>query len=153
MTITIIMKRGKIHLQITNLGWPEILCKSQDGYITSLDIQKNYFPNFTLKPPYFLDKFAEETTKIDLIVELFAATMSSKYKVKDFNQCFTTILNKFQPEAKPTQEFQIEVYDNSLPAFISMLVKRVSKHALDENFEEAKTNDFQMKGCKEGRHH
>jgi hypothetical protein len=49
-TIMIIMKRGIIHLQITNLGWPKILCKSQDGYITSLDIQKNYFPNFTLKP-------------------------------------------------------------------------------------------------------
>jgi hypothetical protein len=34
----------------------------------------------------FLDKFAEETTTRDLMVELFAATMSSKEKVKDFNQ-------------------------------------------------------------------
>jgi hypothetical protein len=100
---------------------------------------------------YFLDKFAEETTTGALMVELFTATMSSKEKVKDFNQRFTTILNKFQPEAKPTQELQIEVYANALPASISMFVKRVAKHTLAENFEEAKTIEFQMKGCKEGQ--
>jgi hypothetical protein len=43
----------------------------------------------------FLDKFAEETTIGALMVELFTTTMSSKERVKDFNQGFTTILNKF----------------------------------------------------------
>jgi hypothetical protein len=51
---------------------------------------------------YFLDKFAEETTTGALMVELFATAMSSKEKVKEFNQRFTTILNKFQPKPKPT---------------------------------------------------
>ena len=96
----------------------------------------------------FLDKFAEETTIGDFMVELFVATMSSKEKVKDFNQRFTTILNEFQLEAKPTQELQIEVYVNALPASISMFVKRVVKHTLAENLEEAKMIEFQMKGCK-----
>jgi hypothetical protein len=32
-----------------------------------------------------------------------------------------------------------------------MFVKRVAKHTLAENFEEAKTIEFQMKGCKEGQ--
>ena len=82
--------------------------------------------------------------------ELFAVAMSSKEKVKDFNQWFTTILNKFQPEAKPTREFQIKVYANALPTFISMFVKRVAKTNLAHNFEEEKTIEFQMKGCKEG---
>jgi hypothetical protein len=100
---------------------------------------------------YFLDKFAEETTIGALMVELFTATMSSKEKVKDFNQWFTIILNKFQPKAKPTQELQIEVYANALPASISMFLKRASKHTLVENFEETKTIEFQMKGCKEGQ--
>jgi hypothetical protein len=50
----------------------------------------------------FLDKFAKETGTGALMSKLFATTMSSKYKVKDFNQHFTTILQKFQPEAKPT---------------------------------------------------
>jgi hypothetical protein len=50
----------------------------------------------------FLDKFAEETTTRALMVELFVATMNSKEKVKDFNQRFTIIFTKFQPEAKPT---------------------------------------------------
>jgi hypothetical protein len=76
---------------------------------------------------------------------------SPKEKVKDFNQRFTSILNKFQPEPKPTQELQIEVYNNALPTSISMFIKRASKHTLAENFEEAKTIEFQMKGCKEGQ--
>jgi hypothetical protein len=97
----------------------------------------------------FLDKFAEETTTEALMAELFATTMSSKEKVKDFNQRFTTILNKFQPEAKPTQELQIEVYANALSASISMFVNRVAKTTFAENFEEAKIIEFQMKGCKE----
>ena len=78
-------------------------------------------------------------------------TMSPKERVKDFNQRFTTILNKFQAVAKPTQELQIEVYANMLPASISMFVKRAAKKTLAENFEEAKTIEFQMKGCKEGQ--
>jgi hypothetical protein len=91
---------------------------------------------------YFLDKFAKETTMGALMVELFAATMSSKEKVKYFNQRFKTILNKFQFKAKPTQEFQIEVYANALPTFISMFVKRVAKRTLGENFEEATMIEF-----------
>jgi hypothetical protein len=85
------------------------------------------------------------------MAELFAATMSSKEKVKYFNQQFTTILNKFQPESKPTHELQIKVYANGIHASISIFVKRDSKTTLAENFEEAKTIEFQMKGCKEVR--
>jgi hypothetical protein len=52
----------------------------------------------------FLDEFVEETTTGALMDEIFTATMSPIEKVKDFNQRFTTILNKFQPEAKSAQE-------------------------------------------------
>jgi hypothetical protein len=55
------------------------------------------------------------------MAELFIANMTPKERVKYFNQRFTTILNKFHPMAKPTQEFQIEVYANALLASISML--------------------------------
>jgi hypothetical protein len=61
--------------------------------------------------------------------------MSPKEKVKEFNQRFTTILNKFQPKAKPTQELQIEVSTNALPTSISMFVKRAAKETLAGNFE------------------
>ena len=61
------------------------------GFITSwMKFQKD-----------FLDKFAEETTIGSIFDELFAATMSSKEKVKEFNQRVTTTLNKFQPKVKP----------------------------------------------------
>jgi hypothetical protein len=99
----------------------------------------------------FLDKFADETTIGALMVELFTATMRSKEKVKDFNQWFTSILNKFQLKAKPTHELQINLYVNSLPTSISMFLNRVSKSTLADNFEESKTIEFQMKGFKEGQ--
>jgi hypothetical protein len=84
------------------------------------------------------------------MAELFAANMNSKDRVKNFNQRFTTILNKFQLVAKPTQELQIKVYANALLASISMFVKRAAKKTVAKNFEESKMIEFQMKGCKEG---
>jgi hypothetical protein len=53
-----------------------------------------------------------------------------------------TILRKFQPVLKPTQELQIEVYANVLSASISMFIKRATKQTLAENFEEAKMIEF-----------
>jgi hypothetical protein len=38
------------------------------------------------------------------MAKLFVATTGFKEKVKDFNQIFTTILNKFQLEAMSTQD-------------------------------------------------
>jgi hypothetical protein len=96
----------------------------------------------------FLDKFTEENNTGALMDELFAPTMTPKERVKDFHQRFMTILNKFHPAAKPTQELQIEVYANVLPASISMFVKRVANQTLVKNFEEAKMVEFHMKGCK-----
>ena len=82
------------------------------------------------------------------MAELFIATMIPKERVKYFNQIFMTILNKFHPAAKSAQELQIEVYANALSASISMFIKRATKKTLADNFEEAKTIEFQMKGCK-----
>jgi hypothetical protein len=74
--------------------------------------------------------------------ELFTTTMNLEERVKDFNQIFTTILNKFQPTVKPNQELKIKVYDNALLDSISMFVKRATKKTLAGNFEETKTIEF-----------
>jgi hypothetical protein len=96
----------------------------------------------------FMDKFAEETTIKTLMDQIFSANMGPKEKVKDFNHSFTTILNMFQPDTKPSQELHIQVYANALPTSIFMFIKRDDKPTLDKNFEEAKIIKFQMKGCK-----
>jgi hypothetical protein len=77
--------------------------------------------------------------------------MGPKEKIKDFNNRLTTILNKFERDAKHAQELQIEVYANALPTSISMFVKRVTKLTLAKNFQEAKIIEFQMKGCKDSQ--
>jgi hypothetical protein len=107
--------------------------------------------NWTKFQKDFLDKFAKETTTRALMDELFVVTMTPKERVKDFNQRFMTILNKFHPAVKLAQELQIEVYANALLASISMFIKRDTKKTLTENFKEAKMIEFQMKGCNEGQ--
>jgi hypothetical protein len=62
-----------------------------------------------------------------------------------------TILNKFHPEVKLTQELQIEFYANALPTSMSMFMRRATKRTLTKNFEETKLIEFQMNGCKEGQ--
>jgi hypothetical protein len=151
------MKKFILAIRLMNIQHADVVCRIFPyTFDTSASTWYFNFPigsitSWTKFQKDFLDKFAEETTTGASMAELFVATMSSKEKVKEFNQWFTTILNKFQPEAKPTQEFQIEVYANALPASISMFVKRTTKHTLTENFEEAKMIEFQMKGCKEGQ--
>jgi hypothetical protein len=51
---------------------------------------------------YFLDKFTEEMTIRALMAQLFVTTMGPKEKVKEFNQQFKNILNKFKTDAIPT---------------------------------------------------
>ena len=82
--------------------------------------------------------------------ELFTTTMTPKGRVKDFNQRFMTILNKFHPVVKLDQKLQIEVYANALPTSISLFVKKIAKQTLAENLEYSKMIEFHMKGCKEG---
>jgi hypothetical protein len=64
--------------------------------------------------------------------------MEKKERIKDFNQCFTTIWNKFPINSQPTEGVVVEYYTFSLHAYITMCIKRTSKNRLVENFEEAK---------------
>jgi hypothetical protein len=49
--------------------------------------------------------------------------MEKKEKVKDFNQCFTTVLNKFYIETAPLESLAIEYYTLTLIPSIGMFVK------------------------------
>jgi hypothetical protein len=72
------------------------------------------------------------------MVELFSLVMVPKERVKDFNQRFTYIINKFKEVLDLSQEIQMEVYANSMLASISVYIKHVGKKTLALNFEEVK---------------
>jgi hypothetical protein len=141
--------KKSIHMfRLMNIQYEDVVCRIFP-YMFENSTSTWYFnlpvgsiTSWTKFHKIFLDKFAEETTMGALMVELFTTTMSLKERVKYFNQRFTTILNKFQPPAKPTQELEIKVYANTLPTFISMFVKRYAKQTLVEIFEEEKTIEF-----------
>jgi len=52
----------------------------------------------------FIDKLGEDSTPTTLLKELIAIIMDTKERVKDFNQYFTTILNKLSTNYIPYQE-------------------------------------------------
>lgn len=69
----------------------------------------------------------------------FALSVGPSEKVEDFNQCFTTTLNKFEHGTTfSQQELQIEVYTNALSVFIFVFIKRVDKNIMAATFEEEK---------------
>jgi hypothetical protein len=139
------IKKFILTIRLMNIQHEDLVCRifpytfenSSSTWYFNLSVGS--ITSWTKFQKYFLDKFVEETTMRALMVELFTATMSLKERVKDFNQRLTTILNKFHPTEKPTQELQIKFYANTLSTSISMLVKRAAKETLVENFKEAKT--------------
>lgn len=58
--------------------------------------------------------------------------MDNKEKVKDFNQHFATILNKFIVDVLPHDSIMIDYYTSILRSNITMFVKRAKKVALEE---------------------
>jgi len=82
-------------------------------------------------------KFGEEKTPMDLYKELDAIKMEKKEKGKNFNKCFTTVLNEFFVEITPMESLRIEYYTSALIPSIGMFFKQVGKDST-QNFEEAK---------------
>jgi hypothetical protein len=150
------IKKFILMIRLMNIQHEDVVCKLFPYTFENLastwyfNLLVGSITNWTKFQKEFLEKFAEKSTTGALMDKLFTATMTPKERVKVFNQIFINILNKFQCATKPTQELQIEVYANALSSSISMFIKRVVKQTLEENFEEAKMIEFQMKGCKEG---
>jgi hypothetical protein len=86
----------------------------------------------------FNRKFGDENTPISLFKELVALNMGKKENIKDFNQCFTTILHKFTIETTPLEPLIVEYYTSTFLPSIGMLVKSANKTTLAQNFEEFK---------------
>ena len=56
----------------------------------------------------FLEKFADDKTPAMLLKELGSLKIEGKEKVKDFNQRFTHILNKFVVDTKPHDSINVD---------------------------------------------
>lgn len=70
----------------------------------------------------FINQFGDDKTSRTLLLEFSKLNINKNDKVKEFNQIFITILNKF-PD-KPIELVQIEYYTTTLPLPVAMFVKR-----------------------------
>lgn len=71
----------------------------------------------------FLERFDDDKTPSMLLKELGSLKMEGKEKVKDFNQTFTHILNRFLVDTKPHDYITTDYYIFSLPANIVQFFK------------------------------
>lgn len=85
----------------------------------------------------FLENFADDKTLAMLLKELGSLGMEEKEKVKDFNQRFMRILNKFVADTKPHDSITIDYYTSPLPTTITQFVKWDVKPTLLEIWKEA----------------
>ena len=83
----------------------------------------------------FLEKFVDDKTHAMLLRELGNLKMEHKEKVKDFNQRFNRILNRFPTEMKPHDSITINYYTSASTISIVQFVKRTAKTTLAKNYE------------------
>jgi len=81
----------------------------------------------------FLENFANDKTPNMLRKELGSIRMEGKEKVKDFNQRFMRIFNKFSVDTKPHNSITVDYYTSALPTTIAQFFKRVAKPTLLES--------------------
>ena len=70
--------------------------------------------------------------------ELLSMRMEKKEKVQEFNQRFTTLLNRFSVVIKTAEKSLVEYYTTTLYPPIEIFVNMAVKVTLIENYEEAK---------------
>jgi len=71
----------------------------------------------------FLEKYDEDKIPAMLLKELGSLKMEQKEKVKDFNQMFNRILNKFTAYTKPHDSITTNYYTSTPPTNIAQFVK------------------------------
>jgi hypothetical protein len=95
------IKKCIISMRLLNVQFEDVVChlfiytfeNSYSTWCFSLHVAS--ITNWTEFQKSFIGKFGKETTTCALMVELFSLTIGPKESVKDINQIFTTILNKF----------------------------------------------------------
>ena len=68
----------------------------------------------------FLQKFEDDNTAEDLVIELSSLKISPKEGVKDFNQRFSCLKNKIPVRVLPTEELLVAYFIKGLPRMIDM---------------------------------
>jgi hypothetical protein len=70
----------------------------------------------------FVNKFGEDKIPSSLVLYLSRMKMDTNENVKDFNQCFLSLLKKIPWASKPTEYVTNEFYTSTLPMSMAMFV-------------------------------
>ena len=106
----------------------------------------NYWKQFEAS---FLQKFRDDSTQEDHVIELSSLRIKPKKGVRDFNQRFCCLKNKIPATVLPAKERLIAYYINAFPTIIAMWVKRDRKTTLQAAFAEAVLVEKDMFGLKD----
>lgn len=132
-----------LQLQTLEVHYDDVACRlfpyTLDDQVAAWyhNLPPNSIQNWGYFKRMFLEKFSDEQTPAMLLKELGSLKMEGKEKVKDFNQRFTRILNKFAVDTKPRGSITVDYYTSTLPSTIAQFIKWAAKPTLLESYEEA----------------
>ena len=87
-------------------------------------------PSWDVFSELFTQKFRDNKTREDLVIELSSMNTKGKERVKYYNQRFSYLKNKIPATVLPIEELLIAYYIKGLPTHIAMWVKRDRKETL-----------------------
>jgi len=118
-----------LHLQTLEVLYDDVACRllpcTLVGHAVAWyhSLPLNSIHNWVAFKCMFLEKFVDYKTLAMLLKELGSLNIEGKEKVKDFNQRFTHIFNKFATDTKPHDSITTDYYTLALPTRILQFVK------------------------------
>lgn len=125
-----------LQLQTLEICYDNIACRlfpcTLDGQAAAWyhSLPPNSMQNWVSFKRMFLENLVDDKTPAMLLKELGSLKMEGKDKVKDFNQRFVRILNKFVADTKPHDSIAVDYYTSALPTTITQFFKRAAKRLL-----------------------
>lgn len=131
-----------LHVQTLNVCYKDVECRlfpctlNGRAVVWYHSLHVNSIQNWGMFKRIFLEKFVDDKTPAMLLKQLGSLNMEPKEKVKDFNQSFNCIMNKFTINTKPHNSITIDYYTSSLPTSIVQFMKQAMKPTLSKNCKE-----------------
>ena len=117
--------RNVIHEDVVCRLFPFTFERKASTWYFVLDA--SFIPSWDVFFKLFTQKFGDDKTPEELVIELSSMKTKGKERVKDYNHRFSYLKNRIPNTVLPIEELLVACYIKGLPTQIAMWVKRDHK--------------------------
>ena len=120
-------------IRLRNVIHEDVVCKlfhyRFEGKASTwyFSLESSSIPSWDVFSELFTQKFGDDKTPEELVIELSSMKTKGKKRVKDYNHRFSYLKNRIPNTVLPVKELLVAYYIKGLLAQISMWVKRDPK--------------------------